>query len=172
MTTDTVPATLEKEEDVPVIETGFIPVTNVMVMKKNGRYIAVANRDIAAGELVEVGGFVALPYRSNEPDQRAKMLANFLPVVPCACDTCKIMGPNLAVPTGNLIYCQFSQNANLDITFDNATATYQVRAITPIIKNDEMFVDFSKLYPKSELDQEALFRQQFGEDGMGNNANI
>ena len=78
------------------------------------------------------------------------------------------MGPNIAVPTGNLIYCQFSSNANLDITFDNASATYEVRAISMIEKMDEMFVDFAKLYPKTEMDQEAMFKQQFGEDGLGN----
>jgi len=168
MTDDSTQATLEREQDVPVIEPGFTPVSNVTVMKKNGRYVAVATRKLKVGELVEMGGFVALPYRSNEPDQRAKMLANFLPVVPCTCETCKIMGPNIAVPTGNLIYCQFSSNANLDITFDNASATYEVRAISMIEKMDEMFVDFAKLYPKTETDQEAMFKQQFGEDGLGN----
>ena len=168
MADDSVQATLEREEDVPVIEPGFTPISNITVVKKNGRYVGVATRRIKVGELVEKGGFVALPYRSNEPDQRAKMLANFLPVVPCSCETCKVMGPNLAVPTGNMIYCQFSQNANLDISFDNSTATFEIRSIAPIDKGDELFIDFAKLYPKNEIDQEQMFMQQFGADGMGN----
>jgi len=168
MADDSVQATLEREEDVPVIEPGFTPISNITVVKKNGRYVGVATRRIKVGELVEKGGFVALPYRSNEPDQRAKMLANFLPVVPCSCETCKVMGPNLAVPTGNMIYCQFSQNANLDISFDNSTATFEIRSIAPIDKGDELFIDFAKLYAKNEIDQEQMFMQQFGADGMGN----
>lgn len=159
-------ANLEREEDSPVFEEGFTPVTNITVVKKNGRYVAVATRKIRQGELVEKSGFVGLPYRSNEPDQRAKILANFLPVIPCACDTCKIMGPNLAIPTGNIIFIQFSQQPNLDIEFDTQTAIIEIRAISPLDKGDELFVDFAKLYPKSELEQESLYKE-FGE-GLSN----
>ena len=159
-------ANLEREEDSPVFEEGFTPVTNSTVVKKNGRYVAIATRKLRAGELVEKSGFVGLPYRSNEPDQRAKILANFLPVIPCSCDTCKIMGPNLAIPTGNIIFIQFSQQPNLDIEFDTQTAIIEIRAISSIEKGDELFIDFSKLYPKSELDQESLYKE-FGE-GLSN----
>ena len=159
-------ANLEREEDNPVFEEGFTPVTNITVVKKNGRYVAVATRKIRQGELVEKSGFVGLPYRSNEPDQRAKILANFLPVIPCSCDTCKIMGPNLAIPTGNVIFIQFSQQPNLDIEFDTQTAIIEIRAISPLDKGDELFIDFAKLYPKSELEQESMYKE-FGE-GLSN----
>jgi len=159
-------ANLEREEDSPVFEEGFTPVTNSTVVKKNGRYVAIATRKMRSGELVEKSGFVGLPYRSNEPDQRVKILANFLPVLPCACDTCKIMGPNLAIPTGNVIFIQFSQQPNLDIEFDTQTAILEIRAISPIEKGDELFINFAKLYPKSELEQESLYKE-FGE-GLAN----
>lgn len=161
-------ANIEREESEPVFEEGFTPVTNIAVVKKNGRYIGVATRKLRVGELVEKSGFVGLPYRSNEPDTRAKVLANFLPVIPCACDTCKIMGPNLAIPTGNVIFIQFSRQPNLDITFDTTSATIEIRSISQIEKGDELFIDFAKLYPDTELDQESVYNEAMNAMQSGN----
>jgi len=150
---------LEREEDEPVIEEGFTPVSNIVVMKKNGRYIAVASKNIKEGELLEKCGFIVAPYKSNEPDQRAKQLANILPVLPCSCDTCKIVGPSLVIPSGNMIFIQFSQEPNLDIKFNNQNATIELRSKRRILKGDELFVNYASLYPQNELAQESMFKE-------------
>tara|TARA_R110001599_G_scaffold135439_1_gene313716 strand:- start:95 stop:601 length:507 start_codon:yes stop_codon:yes gene_type:complete len=151
---------LEREEDEPVIEEGFTPVSNVTVMKKNGRYIAVAVKNIKPNELIEKTGFVVAPYKSNEPDQRSKQLANILPVLPCSCSTCKIVGPSLVIPSGNLIFMQFSQKPNTDIKFDTNNATIEIRSNERIHKGDEIFVNYASLYPQSELQQESMFTEE------------
>ena len=151
-------AVSEREEDEPVFEEGFTPVSNVTVMKKNGRYVGVAEKNIKAGELIEKCGFAVAPYKSNEPDQRAKILANILPVLPCTCDTCKIIGPSLVIPSGNLIFMQHSQKPNLDIQFDTTNAVIELRAVNNLRKKDELFVNYAGLYPQSELEQEAMFK--------------
>mgnify|MGYP003670415073 FL=1 len=150
---------LEREEDEPVIEEGFTPLSQLTVMKKNGRYIAVANKNIKQGELVEKCGFVVAPYKSNEPDQRAKQLANILPVLPCACDSCKIVGPSLVIPSGNMIFIQFSQKPNVDIEFNTQNATIELRSNARIHKGDELFINYASLYPQTELAQESMFKE-------------
>jgi len=151
-------AVSEREEDEPVFEEGFTPVSHIIVMKKNGRYVGVAEKNIKAGELIEKCGFAVAPYKSNEPDQRAKILANILPVLPCTCDTCKIIGPSLVIPSGNLIFMQHSQKPNLDIQFDTTNAVIELRAVNNLRKKDELFVNYAGLYPQSELEQEAMFK--------------
>tara|TARA_R110000796_G_scaffold150143_1_gene266916 strand:- start:7922 stop:8434 length:513 start_codon:yes stop_codon:yes gene_type:complete len=146
-----------EEEAAPVFEEGFTPVSHVTVMKRNGRYVGVVSKNIRMDELVEKCGFVPIPYKTNEPDQRVKQLAGFLPVVPCSCDQCKIMGPTIAVPTGNMIYMQFSRQPNLSIKLTQENGTIEMRATTPLKKGDELYMDFTPLYATEPLEQEAMY---------------
>ena len=73
---------MPREEDKVVMEEGFEPFSLINIMKKNGRYIAVAKEKISAGGLIEKSTFVVSPYRTNEPDRRATVLANVFPVFP------------------------------------------------------------------------------------------
>ena len=151
---------IAREEDEPVFEEGFTPISYVTVVKKNGRYVGVASKNLRMNELVEKSGFVVSPYKSNEPDQRAKLLSNILPVLPCSCDTCKIVGPSIVIPSGNLVFVQFNMNPNLKIEFDTTNANIELRALTPIMKGDELFVNFANLYPQTELEQESMFKTE------------
>lgn len=157
-TSDLEPQTTPREEDAPVFEEGFTPLSQMTVLKKNGRYVAVAKKNIKPGELIEKCGFVVLPYKSNEPDSRSKLLANFLPVLPCSCDACKIVGPSLVVPSGNLIFVQYHNTPNTEIKFDTSNAIIELRAATAIHKEDELFINYAGLYPKTELEQEEMFK--------------
>jgi hypothetical protein len=159
-------ATTTREEDSPVFEEGFTPVSTMVIMKKNDRYVAVASKNIKINELVEKCSFMITPYKPNEPDQRTKSLANILPVYPCSCDTCKILGPNIVVPSGNIMFVQFSKTPNLDIKFNTDIGIIECRAISRIHKGDELFINYTELYPKNELDQEAVFKESF------HNANV
>lgn len=158
---ETATATLEREEDEVVFEEGFTPISNITIMKKNSRYVAVANKNLQINELVEKCSFMITPYKPNEPDPRAKFLANSLPVFPCSCDNCKVMGPSIAIPSGNLLLIQFSKNPNLDIKFDTDNGIIECRANIKLRKGDEIFINYSSLYPQSELEQEALFKENF-----------
>jgi len=155
--TETAPNTEERVEQEPVFEEGFTPVSNVTIMKKNGRYVGVSTKNIRMDELVEKAGFAPIPYKTNEPDQRVRQLASFLPVIPCSCDQCKVMGPTIAVPTGNVIFIQFSRQPNVDIKINQEQGIIEIRAISPIKKGDELFVDYTPLYTQDALEGEKMF---------------
>ena len=146
-----------REEDAPIIEEGFTPVSHVTIMKKNQRYVGVLSKNVREGEIIEKCGFAPTPYKTREPDQRARMLAGFLPVMPCSCDSCKAMGPTIIVPTGNMIFFQFSTKPNVEIQFDGENGIITLRAIQRMKKGDELFIDYTSLYPESALQQESMF---------------
>jgi|TARA_X000001382_G_scaffold59233_1_gene40774 hypothetical protein len=150
--------TANRYEDEPIFEEGFTPVSHVTVVKKNQRYVAVASKNLKPNELIEKCGFAPTPYKTNEPDQRAKLLANFLPVAPCSCQQCLTMGPTIIIPTGNMIFYQFSTKANTEIQFDGENGTITLRASYGMKKGDELFIDYSSLYPQATAEQEALYR--------------
>tara|TARA_R100000315_G_C5233492_1_gene144568 strand:+ start:248 stop:772 length:525 start_codon:yes stop_codon:yes gene_type:complete len=156
-TAPTAPNAEERVEEEPVYEEGFTPVSHVTVIKKNQRYVGVATKNLKMDELVEKGGYAPIPYKTNEPDRRVKALAGFLPVIPCTCDQCKIMGPTLAIPTGNVIFVQFSRQPNINIKLNQEQGTFEMRAVTPIKKGDELYVDYSALYTQDILEGEALY---------------
>jgi len=148
-----------REEQEVVFDAGFNPISMVTIVKKNERYVGVADRDIKINDIVEKAGFVMTPYRTNEPDKRAKLIASIMPVFPCACETCKVMGPNIIIPSGNLLFIQFSKKPNLMIEFDQKNALIFVRAISNMKAGDELFVDYTNLYPQDEVKQENMFME-------------
>ena len=150
--------TASRYEDEPIFEEGFTPVSHVTIVKKNQRYVGVASKNIKPGELIEKCGFAPTPYKTNEPDPRAKALANFLPVAPCSCQQCLTMGPTIIIPTGNMIFYQFSTKPNTEIQFDGENGTISIRSTVAMKKGDELFIDYSSLYPQAMPDQEALYR--------------
>tara|TARA_R110001583_G_scaffold2828_11_gene19656 strand:- start:6867 stop:7418 length:552 start_codon:yes stop_codon:yes gene_type:complete len=151
-----------REEDTPVFEEGFTPVSHVTVLKKNQRYVGVASKKIQPNEIIEKCGFAPTPYKTHEPDQRARSLAGFLPVMPCSCDTCKILGPTIIIPTGNMIFFQFSTKPNTKIEFDGDNGTITVRSLVNMKKGDELFIDYTSLYPQNEVEQEEMFSSPNG----------
>jgi|TARA_X000001382_G_scaffold27598_1_gene17713 hypothetical protein len=153
-----------REESAPVFEEGFTPVSHVIVVKKNQRYVAVVSKNIAGNELIEKCGFAPTPYKTKEPDQRAQMLASFLPVMPCSCQSCQHMGPTIIVPTGNMIFFQFSTKSNTKIEFDGENGIISIRATHPMKKGDELFIDYTSLYPQGPLEQESMFAPDVGMD--------
>ena len=164
--TQTTPATPEeitgREEDTPIIEEGFTPISHVTVMKKNRRYVGVLSKNIREGEIVEKCGFAPTPYKTKEPDERARMLAGFLPVMPCSCESCKVMGPTIIIPTGNMIFFQFSTKPNLEIQFDGENGIMTLRSTQRMRKGDELFIDYTSLYPENPMDQESMFESPNG----------
>ena len=153
-----------REEDSPVFEEGFTPVSHVIIVKKNQRYIGVASKNFAENELIEKCGFAPTPYKTKEPDQRAQMMASFLPVMPCSCQSCQVMGPTIIVPTGNMIFFQFSTKSNTKIEFDGENGIISIRATHPMKKGDELFIDYTSLYPQGPLEQESMFAPDVGMD--------
>ena len=151
-----------REEATPVFEEGFTPVSHVTVVKKNQRYVGVASKKIQPNEIIEKCGFAPTPYKTHEPDQRARQLAGFLPVMPCACEACKIMGPTIIIPTGNMIFFQFSTQPNTKIEFDGENGIMTLRSLINMKKGDEIFVDYTSLYPQHELEQESMFSSPNG----------
>ena len=151
-----------RKEDEPIFEEGFTPVSHVIVVKKNQRYVAVTSKNIKENELIEKCGFAPTPYKTKEPDQRARMMASFLPVMPCSCQSCQVMGPTLIVPTGNMIFFQFSTRSNTDIEFDGEKGIIYIRAKHAMKKGDELFIDYTTLYPKEPLEQESMFTPDVG----------
>ena len=148
-----------REEQEVVFDEGFNPISMVTIVKKNDRYVGVAATDLKINDIVEKAGFMLTPYRTNEPDKRAKLIASIMPVYPCSCDQCKVMGPNIIIPSGNLLFIQFSKRPNLHIEFDSKNALIYVRAISHIKAGDELFVDYTNLYPKDEVAQENMFME-------------
>tara|TARA_Y100001972_G_C7604559_1_gene302980 strand:+ start:255 stop:866 length:612 start_codon:yes stop_codon:yes gene_type:complete len=148
---------IEREDASPVMEPAFDPFSLLTVMKKNSRYVAVINTNVAAGQLIEKSTFVITPYRVNEPDRRASVLANNFPALPCACDTCKIMGPSIVVPSGNMMLIQHSRKSNIKILFDSTNAMINLYASSDLKKGDELFINYMDLYPEDELSQEDHF---------------
>ena len=154
--------TASRYEDEPIFEEGFTPVSHVSIVKKNGRYVGLASKKIQPNEIIEKCGFAPTPYKTHEPDQRARSLAGFLPVMPCSCDQCKILGPTIVIPTGNMIFFQFSTKPNTKIEFDGENGTITVRSLLQMKKGDELFIDYSSLYPKNEVEQEEMFSSPNG----------
>ena len=148
---------MSREEDEVVMEEGFEPFSLINIMKKNGRYVAVAKEKISAGELIEKSTFIVSPYRANEPDRRATVLANVFPVFPCACDTCKVMGPSIIIPSGNMMLIQHSRKPNIKISFDGGQAMIRLFAENSLAKGDELFMNYTDLYAQDEVSQESHF---------------
>ena len=148
-----------RQEQEVVFDEGFNPISMVTIVKKNGRYVAVASTDLKINDIAEKAGFVLTPYRTNEPDKRAKLIASIMPVYPCSCEQCKIMGPNIVIPSGNILFIQFSKKPNLHVEFDSNNALIYARAITQIKAGDELFVDYTHLYPQDEVAQENMFME-------------
>tara|TARA_R110000765_G_scaffold256121_1_gene356689 strand:- start:158 stop:427 length:270 start_codon:yes stop_codon:yes gene_type:complete len=67
------------------------------------------------------------------------------------------MGPTIIIPTGNMIFFQFSTKANTKIEFDGENGVITVRSLINMEKGDELFIDYTSLYPKNELEQESMF---------------
>ena len=148
---------MPREEEEVVMEEGFEPFSLIDILRKNGRYVAVAKKNISAGELIEKSTFVVSPYRANEPDRRATVLANVFPVFPCSCDTCKVMGPSIIIPSGNMMLIQHSRKPNIKISFDGGKAMIRLFAENSLTKGDELFIDYTDLYAQDEVSQEAHF---------------
>ena len=72
------------------------------------------------------------------------------------------MGPTLIVPTGNMIVIQFSTMSNTDIEFDGENGIIYIRAKHAMKKGDELFIDYTTLYPKEPLEQESMFTPDVG----------
>ena len=151
-----------REEDEPIFEEGFTPVSHVTIVRKNQRYVGVVSKNVKENELIEKCGFTPTPYKTKEPDQRARMLASFLPVMPCSCQSCQTMGPTIIVPTGNMIFFQFSTKSNTDIQFDGENGIISIRAKHPMKKGDELFIDYTSLYPQEPLEQESMYAPDVG----------
>jgi hypothetical protein len=148
-----------RQEQEVVFDEGFNPISMVTIVKKNGRYVGVAARDLNINDIAEKAGFMITPYRTNEPDKRAKLIASIMPVYPCSCNECKSMGPNIVIPSGNMLFIQFSKRPNLHVEFDSKNALIYLRAITQIKAGDELFVDYTNLYPQDEVSQEDMFME-------------
>ena len=153
------PETNPRQEDEIIFDEGFNPITMVTVVKKNNRYVGVATNDLKINDIVEKAGFIMTPYRTQEPDKRAKLIASVMPVYPCSCDQCKVMGPNIVIPSGNILFIQFSKRPNVHMEFDSQNALIYVKAISHISAGDELFVDYSDLYPQDEVSQENMFME-------------
>ena len=67
------------------------------------------------------------------------------------------MGPTLAIPTGNLILIQFSRQPNVSIKINQEQGTIEVRALSPIKKGDELFIDYTPLYSQDTLEGEKMY---------------
>tara|TARA_R110001599_G_C11951806_1_gene631866 strand:- start:292 stop:561 length:270 start_codon:yes stop_codon:yes gene_type:complete len=67
------------------------------------------------------------------------------------------MGPTIIIPTGNMIFFQFSTQPNTKIEFDGENGIITLRSLTNMKKGDEVFLDYTSLYPKNELQQESMF---------------
>jgi hypothetical protein len=148
-----------RQEQEVVFDEGFNPISMVTIVKKNQRYVGVAARDLNINDIAEKAGFMITPYRTNEPDKRAKLIASIMPVYPCSCNECKSMGPNIVIPSGNMLFIQFSKRPNLHVEFDSKNALIYLRAITQIKAGDELFVDYTNLYPQDEVSQEDMFME-------------
>ena len=148
---------IPRKDDEVVMEEGFEPLSLIHTMKKNGRHIAVSTRKIRAGELIERSTFMISPYRANEPDRRSAVLANIFPVFPCACETCKVMGPSIIIPSGNMMLIQHSRKPNIEIKFDSDEGMIRLFSVNELEKDDELFINYLDLYPKNELHQESHF---------------
>tara|TARA_B100001059_G_C17324138_1_gene328070 strand:+ start:36 stop:311 length:276 start_codon:yes stop_codon:yes gene_type:complete len=74
------------------------------------------------------------------------------------------MGPTIIVPTGNMIFFQFSTKSNTKIEFDGENGIISIRATHPMKKGDELFIDYTSLYPQGPLEQESMFAPDVGMD--------